>query len=59
LEKENTELYHEVKENVAVQDQADGKAAEIFTFFDEVRKFFFFFSVCGAEAELGLAGLAA
>jgi hypothetical protein len=44
LEKENMELYREVQENVAVQDQADGKTAEIFAFFDEVWKFFFFFS---------------
>ncbi|KAH9976781.1 hypothetical protein BGW80DRAFT_1167345 [Lactifluus volemus] len=36
LEKENMELYREVQENVAVKDQADGKTAEIFAFFDEV-----------------------
>lgn len=30
------ELYHEVQENVAAQNRADAKTAEIFAFFDEV-----------------------
>ena len=30
------ELYQEVRENVAAQDRADAKTAEIFAFFDEV-----------------------
>ena len=37
MERENTELYREVQENVAVQGRADAKTAEIFAFFDEVR----------------------
>jgi hypothetical protein len=45
------ELYREVQENVAVKDQADGKTAEIFAFFDEVRKLFFYLGFCGVEAE--------
>lgn len=36
MEKENMELYHEVQENVAAQNRADAKTAEIFAFFDEV-----------------------
>ena len=36
MEKENMELYQEVRENVEAQDQADAKTAEIFGFFDEV-----------------------
>jgi hypothetical protein len=36
MEKENMELYREVQENVAAQDRADAKTAEIFAFFDEV-----------------------
>lgn len=31
------EIYQEVRENVAAQDRADAKTAEIFAFFDEVR----------------------
>ena len=34
------ELYREMQENVAAQDQADAKTAEIFAFFDEVRSLF-------------------
>jgi hypothetical protein len=30
------ELYQEVQENVAAQNRADAKTAEIFAFFDEV-----------------------
>lgn len=30
------ELYREVQENVAAQNRADAKTAEIFAFFDEV-----------------------
>ena len=37
MEKENMELYQEVQENVAAQNRADAKTAEIFAFFDEVR----------------------
>jgi hypothetical protein len=37
MEKENKELYQELQENVAAQNRADAKTAEIFTFFDEVR----------------------
>jgi hypothetical protein len=36
MEKENTGLYQEVQENVAAQNRADDKTAEIFAFFDEV-----------------------
>ena len=36
MEKENMELYQEVQENVAAQNRADEKTAEIFAFFDEV-----------------------
>lgn len=36
MEKENMELYQEVQENVAAQNRADTKTAEIFAFFDEV-----------------------
>ncbi len=36
MEKENKELYQEVQENVAAQNRADAKTAEIFVFFDEV-----------------------
>ena len=36
MEKENMELYEEVQENVAAQNRADTKTAEIFAFFDEV-----------------------
>jgi hypothetical protein len=43
MEKENMELYHEVQENVAVQEAADAKTAEIFAFFDEVRESFYSF----------------
>jgi hypothetical protein len=45
VERENTELYREVQENVAVQGKADAKTAEIFAFFDEVRALLFL--VCG------------
>jgi hypothetical protein len=37
MERENMELYEEVRENVAAQDRAEVKTAEIFAFFDEVR----------------------
>ena len=36
MEKENMELYQEMRENVEAQDRADAKTAEIFGFFDEV-----------------------
>jgi hypothetical protein len=36
MEKENMELYQDVQENVAAQNRADAKTAEIFAFFDEV-----------------------
>ena len=36
MEKENTGLYQEVQENVAAQNRADDRTAEIFAFFDEV-----------------------
>jgi len=36
MEKENTGLYQEVQENVAAQNRADVKTAEIFAFFDEI-----------------------
>jgi len=36
MEKENMELYQEVRENVEAQDRADAKTAEIFGFFDEI-----------------------
>ncbi|KAI0299015.1 hypothetical protein B0F90DRAFT_657741 [Multifurca ochricompacta] len=36
MERENTELYREVQENVAARDRADTKTAEIFAFFDEI-----------------------
>ena len=36
MEKQNMELYQEVRENVAAQERADAKTAEIFAFFDEV-----------------------
>ena len=36
MEKENMELYQELQENVAAQNRADTKTAEIFAFFDEV-----------------------
>jgi len=36
MEKENMELYQGVQENVAAQNRADEKTAEIFAFFDEV-----------------------
>jgi hypothetical protein len=36
MEKENMELYQEVQGNVAAQNRADAKTAEIFAFFDEV-----------------------
>ncbi|KAF8494446.1 hypothetical protein F5888DRAFT_659999 [Russula emetica] len=36
MEKENMELYKEVQENVAAQNRADAKTAEIFAFFDEI-----------------------
>jgi hypothetical protein len=42
MERVNTELYREVQENVAVQDQADAKTAEIFAFLDEVSAHFAF-----------------
>ncbi|KAH9988893.1 hypothetical protein BJV77DRAFT_722323 [Russula vinacea] len=36
MEKENMELHEEVRENVAAQERADAKAAEIFAFFDDI-----------------------
>ena len=36
MEKKNMELYQEVQENVAAQNRADAKTAELFAFFDEV-----------------------
>ncbi|KAF8487083.1 hypothetical protein DFH94DRAFT_13594 [Russula ochroleuca] len=36
MERENMELYEEVRENVAAQDRAEVKTAEIFAFFDEI-----------------------
>jgi hypothetical protein len=36
MERDNMELYQEVQENVAAQNRADTKTAEIFAFFDEV-----------------------
>ncbi|KAI9455293.1 hypothetical protein F5148DRAFT_984784 [Russula earlei] len=33
---ENMELYRETRENVAAQERADAKTAEIFAFFDEI-----------------------
>ncbi|KAI0277855.1 hypothetical protein BGY98DRAFT_977016 [Russula aff. rugulosa BPL654] len=36
MEKENMELYQEVQGNVAAQNRADTKTAEIFSFFDEI-----------------------
>jgi hypothetical protein len=36
MERENMELYQEVQENVAAQNRADPKTAEIFAFFEEV-----------------------
>ena len=48
MEKENMELHEEVRENVAAQERADAKAAEIFAFFDEVRASCFVCCACGS-----------
>jgi hypothetical protein len=53
MEKENMELYREMEENVAAQEQADAKAAEIFVFFDEVcaKRYSFPFSIMSLSFE--------